>query len=92
MLQHLPEIVYKTLVDEHLSDLEVKTLRLVSKGCMFSIDTSITALKPRDFSSSQVLLMSLPYQTLCSLRTRYLHLGQSSLGPLNLKGQRPCRM
>ncbi len=54
MLNDLPAIVYKTLVEQHLSDLEAKTLRLVSKETRSWIDDAIAVLKPRDFSKSQV--------------------------------------
>ena len=46
--------VYKLLIDQQLSPLEVKTLRLVSKECRSLVDTTTTALKPRDFSRCQV--------------------------------------
>ena len=59
MLQDLPATVYKGLIEEHLSALEMKTLRLVSKECRFLVDTTVTALKPRDFSHSQVTGASL---------------------------------
>ena len=39
-----------------MTNLEVKTLRLVSKGLKFWIDTNLTALNPRAFSRSQVIL------------------------------------
>ena len=54
MLNDLPGIVYKILVEQQLSDLEVKTLRLVSKECRAWIDKAIAILRPRDFSRSQV--------------------------------------
>ena len=54
MLNEFPAIVYKTLVEQHLSDLEAKTLRLVSKETRSWIDTAIAVLQPRDFSKSQV--------------------------------------
>ena len=54
MLPDLPAIVYKTIVEQHLSDLEVKTLRLVSRECRSWVDTILSVLRPRDFSKSQV--------------------------------------
>ncbi len=54
ILNDLPAIIYKTLVDDHLSDLEVKTLRLVSKETRSWIDNTISILRPRDFSKPQV--------------------------------------
>ena len=54
MLQNLPEFACNILVEQYLTDLEVKTLRLVSKGSKSWIDTNLTALKPRAFSRSQV--------------------------------------
>ncbi|CAL5228732.1 g11917 [Coccomyxa viridis] len=53
MLQDLPATLYKDLLEEHLSPLEVKTLRLVSRKCRSFIDTTITALKPKDPSQLQ---------------------------------------
>ena len=53
MLQDLPATLYKDLLEEHLSPLEVKTLRLVSRKCRSFIDTTITALKPKDPSQIQ---------------------------------------
>ena len=62
MLQDLPADVFKSLIDQHLSGLELKTLRLVSKECRALIDTTITALEPRDFSECRVIATDLPYQ------------------------------
>ena len=56
MLKNLPEFACSILIEQYLTDLEVKTLRLVSKGLKFWIDTNLTALKPRAFSRSQVSL------------------------------------
>ena len=65
MLQDLPELCYKSLLEQGMSDLEVKILRVLSKECRFLTDSTVTALKPRDFASSQVNLTSLPYETSC---------------------------
>ncbi len=46
--------VRKLLIEQHLPALEVKTLRLVSKDWRSLIDTTVTALTPRDFSECQV--------------------------------------
>ena len=54
MLQDLPELVCKTLVEEHLSDLEIKTLRQVSKEWNHFVDSTLVALKPRGILSSHV--------------------------------------
>ncbi len=56
MLHDLPEIAYNVMVEQYMTNLEVKTLRLVSKGLKFWIDTNLTALNPRAFSRSQVIL------------------------------------
>ena len=58
MLQNLPETAYIIIIEQCLTDLEVKTLRLYSKGLKFWIDTNLTALKPRAFSRSQVRISS----------------------------------
>ena len=55
MLQNLPDLVCSMLIEQYLTHLEVKTLRLVSKGLKFWIETNLTALKPRAFSRSQVI-------------------------------------
>ena len=54
MLQDLPEFAYQILVEEHLSELEVKTVRLVSKECKSATDTILTALKPKDIANCKV--------------------------------------
>ena len=54
MLQDIPKDTYKLLIEQYLPALELKTLRLVSKECRAFIDTTVTALKPRDFSKCQV--------------------------------------
>ncbi len=54
MLLDLPNVACKVLIEQHLTDLEVKTLRLVCKSWKVFIDSTITALKPRDFTESQV--------------------------------------
>ena len=54
MLQDLPADVCKLLIEQHLPALEVKTLRLVSKDWRSLVDTTVTALSPRDFSECQV--------------------------------------
>ena len=55
MLQNLSELACNIMVEQYLSDLEVKTLRLVSKGLKSWIDSNLTALKPRASSRSQVI-------------------------------------
>lgn len=54
MLQHLPDVIIRMVVEDHLTDLEAKTMRLVSKECRSLVDRYTSALKPRDFTSSQV--------------------------------------
>ena len=54
MLQRFPDLVVELLVQHHLSDLDVKTLRFVSKEWRSLIDAAITRLRPRDFKESQV--------------------------------------
>ena len=54
MLQDLPISIAQTLVEEYSTDLETKTVRQVSKGWKSCIDSIIVALKPREFSRSQV--------------------------------------
>ncbi len=56
MLQNLPEAAYYIMVEQFLTELEVKTLRLVSRRLKCWIDTSRTALKPRASSKSQVTM------------------------------------
>ena len=58
MLQKLPELAYQILVERHLSELEVKTVRLVSKVCKSSTDTILTALKPKDIANCEVTLIA----------------------------------
>ncbi len=57
MLHILPSLAFELLVQQHLSDLDVKTLRLVNKECRPLIDT---ALKSRCFKKSQVIMACLP--------------------------------
>ena len=59
MLQELPETACNIIVEHFLTGLEVKTLRLVSKGLKHWIDTNLTRLKPREFLSSQVIYREL---------------------------------
>ena len=55
MLQDISVDVYKLVIEQYLPALEVKTLRLVSKECRSLIDSTVTALMPRDFSECQVI-------------------------------------
>ena len=57
MLQNLPDLCYKSMLEQDMSDLDMKTLRSLSKECKSLIDATLTALKPRDFSSSEVTLI-----------------------------------
>ena len=54
ILQRLTDLVVELLVQQHLSSLEVKTLRFVNKELKSLIDAAITRLRPRDFKDSQV--------------------------------------
>ncbi len=54
MLQHLPEFAYQLLLEQHLSDLEGKTLRLVSNECKSMVDTTVTTLRPKDIANLKV--------------------------------------
>ena len=66
MLQDLPEFAYQHLLEQHLSDLEVKTLRLVSKECKSMVDTSLTTLRPKDIANLKVIDASHHTRTLYS--------------------------
>ena len=55
MLQYLPEFAFRILVEEHLSDLEKKTLRLVCKDCEVMVDTILTALRVKDIEMCKVM-------------------------------------
>ena len=46
--------IRKLLIEQHLPALEMKTLCLVSKDWKVLIDTTVTALTPRDFTECQV--------------------------------------
>ena len=59
MLQHLPDVIIRMVLEDHLTDLEAKTMRLVSKECRSWVDRYTSALKPRDFTSSQVGALAL---------------------------------
>ena len=56
MLQDLPEMAYNIMVEQYLTGLVVKTLRLVSKRLKCWIDTNLTDLRPRLVTRSQVML------------------------------------
>ena len=66
MLERFPHSVYQVLTEQHFCDLEVKALRLVSKQCRSSIDSTITALTPRGFSGLQVSFRELLMTTFAS--------------------------
>ena len=55
MLQDIPDSALEHLVKLHLNNLELKTLRLVSKEWKSLIDTTITALNSRGLIESQVM-------------------------------------
>ena len=54
MLQHIPDAVIRIVLEDHLTELEAKTLRLVSKECRSCVDRNTSQSKPRDLTSSQV--------------------------------------
>ena len=56
MLHLLPDIFLQVLVNQYLSSIEAKTLRLVSKSCRSLVDSNISALQPRDLERLQVIL------------------------------------
>ena len=56
MLLNLPETVLEALVNKHKSELEVKTLRVVSKECKSMVDTIVDNLAPKDFVKAEVSL------------------------------------
>ncbi len=80
MLEDLPEFVYNTLIDQHLCDLDVKALRLVSKQCKSLIDINITALTPRDFPKNEVC------STTCRIRACVQMIGICMLGSTFMAG------
>ena len=56
MLHLLPDVFLDVLINEYLSSVEAKTLRLVSKKYRSIVDGSVSTLKPRDITRSQVML------------------------------------
>ena len=48
-------IICTNLVDQCLPDVDLTTLRQISRDCKFAIDSAIVALRPRDFFRPQVL-------------------------------------
>ena len=59
MLHLLPDVFLDVLINHYLSSVEAKTLRLVSKKYRSIVDRSISSLKPRAFTKSQVMLSAI---------------------------------
>ena len=62
MLPHILELVCMNLAQQQLPDLDLRTLRLVTKECKRSTDSGVTSLTPRDFLKPQVVHSSQTFQ------------------------------
>ena len=56
MLHLLPDEFLNGLINQYLSSVEVKTLRLVSKDCRSFVNRNTNSLKPRAFVNAQVTI------------------------------------
>ena len=73
MLQDLPNIIYRTLVEDHLTAPDVRSLRQVSQGCQYLTDRAVGTLKPRHLAQTQVTLQihAAPYSGVTPLILAY---------------------
>ena len=81
MLQDLPEFAHQLLIDQHLSELEVKTLRLVCKECKSMVDTSLTTLRPKDIAKLKVNTQTPHQNPVCF----HSYFQQATLGKIHIR-------